>query len=427
MLRRLIVSLASLLVFFALLEGGLRLAGFRHPPRKDQLIVWNAHEDVALRQRDGMFRHSARQLWEPRPGSQDSWDEGRTINAAGYRGPELPLEKTPGRLRVATLGDSSTFGMGVRYDESYSGQLPAALAAHGIDAEVLCGGVIGFTIRQGLERYDELIRPYDPDVVVCAFGAVNEHLPAVGGLPDEEKIGVNEAYRSEAARFYRRMRKQVRALHLFAWVGDRLQAESEEQRVARLREEKRLHELNKRVGEADWEGQRRVSLDEFTANLERLRQRVEADGATLVVVSMPRHPDCERDAPVLPLYNAAVRDFAGEHDVPLLSARGLIRKQLAQGATWEELFVDFYHPSPRGHALLADKLANVIARALAGSPGDGPAQGDGREPRAGSAPGDGTEDEADGANADGTPGGHPGPGQDEAGGEADGPPARDGR
>ncbi len=361
MLRRLLISLASLLVFFALLEGGLRLAGFRHAPKRNQLIVWNAQEDVGLRQRDGMFRHSARQLWEPRPGSADNWDEGRTINADGYRGPALALEKTPGRLRIATMGDSSTFGMGVRYAESYSGQLPAALAERGIDAEVLCAGVIGFTIRQGLERYDELVRAYSPDVVVCAFGAVNEHLPAVGGLRDEQKVVVNQSYRSDAAKTWRRLRKELRILHFFSWVGDRLQKESEEERIARLKEEKRLHELRLRCGEVDWEGTRRVSLEEFDANLRELRRRVEADGARLVVISMPRHPDREAEAPVLPLYNKVVRDFATETETPLLSARGLIKKRLSEGAAWEDLFVDFYHPSPAGHGLIADKLAKLIA------------------------------------------------------------------
>ena len=365
MLRRLLISLASLLVFFALLEGGLRVGGFRHPPKRNQLIVWNAHEDVRLRQRDGMFRHSPRQLWEPRPGSEDSWDAGKTINAAGYRGPELPLEKTPGRLRIATLGDSSTFGMGVAYDETYSAQLPAVLARHGIDAEVLCGGVIGFTIRQGLERYVELVRPYAPDVVVCAFGAVNEHLPAVGGLPDEQKVTVNPSYRSDTAKTWRRWRKRMRILHLFAWVGESLRKESEEQRVARLREEKRLHELNKRCGELHWEGTRRVSLEEFALNLRRLRELVESDGARLVVISMPRHPQYEAKAPVLALYNKAVRELAGEGDVPLLSARGLIRKRLRAGTAWEELFVDNFHPSPQGHALIAEKLGNLIAENVA--------------------------------------------------------------
>jgi lysophospholipase L1-like esterase len=49
------------------------------------------------------------------------------INRHGLRGPDFELEKTPGTLRVLTLGASSTFGYRNRDDETYPAQLQRVL------------------------------------------------------------------------------------------------------------------------------------------------------------------------------------------------------------------------------------------------------------------------------------------------------------
>jgi hypothetical protein len=42
-----------------------------------------------------------------------------TINSRGFRGKEFSDEKKPGVIRVITLGESSTFGLHARDDETY--------------------------------------------------------------------------------------------------------------------------------------------------------------------------------------------------------------------------------------------------------------------------------------------------------------------
>src|SRR5262249_11976745 len=110
------------------------------------------------------------------------------VNAEGFRGPSIPLAREPGTLRVATLGDSTTYGVGVTFADTFSARLQELLRARGTRADVLDGGVDGFTLAQGLERYRERVRPYRPDVVVATFGSVNEHFAAQDGLSDGEKI-----------------------------------------------------------------------------------------------------------------------------------------------------------------------------------------------------------------------------------------------
>lgn len=87
------------------------------------------------------------------------------INAAGYRGPPL---RPPGAaaLRVAVLGDSFVYGVGVSEDEALPGRLGAALAARGLDAEVLNGGVPGANLERGLGRVGEALTRHRPDLVL---------------------------------------------------------------------------------------------------------------------------------------------------------------------------------------------------------------------------------------------------------------------
>src|SRR5262245_1883337 len=45
------------------------------------------------------------------------------VNTYGYRGPERPPARRPGVLRIAAVGDSYTYGMGVRTEQSIPAQL----------------------------------------------------------------------------------------------------------------------------------------------------------------------------------------------------------------------------------------------------------------------------------------------------------------
>ena len=65
------------------------------------------------------------------------------INSYGLRGPALPVRKQPGSYRIVCLGDSLTFGEGVKYPDTYPAQLRARFAAAMPDrsVEVLNAGV----------------------------------------------------------------------------------------------------------------------------------------------------------------------------------------------------------------------------------------------------------------------------------------------
>ncbi|MCZ6463242.1 MAG: GDSL-type esterase/lipase family protein [Proteobacteria bacterium] len=86
----------------------------------------------------------------------------------GLRSP--PVAESRPALRVLALGDSCTFGIGVENDETWPAVLETALAAAGLDAEVINAGVPGYSAYQGLRFLETRGRALRPDVLVVSFG-----------------------------------------------------------------------------------------------------------------------------------------------------------------------------------------------------------------------------------------------------------------
>ena len=106
LLGNLAALVAGLLVVLALGEVALRVVDLGHP-------YYSAPE---------LYQPSAdaRVQFEPRPGFV-GFSEGTqvTTNSHGLRERDLPLTKPPGTRRVVFIGDSVTFGPGVRDDQPY--------------------------------------------------------------------------------------------------------------------------------------------------------------------------------------------------------------------------------------------------------------------------------------------------------------------
>jgi lysophospholipase L1-like esterase len=362
---RLALSATIALSLLAALEAALRVFGFRNPVVELPMLVWNQEEDRLMKTGDYLYQADPDCLWEPRPGAlvrfgKDEAIDGppEQVNAAGFRGPEVPLARTPGTLRVATLGDSSSFGLGVRFEQCFTARLVERMKESGVAVEGLAAGVEGYTVRQGIERYKKRVRPYRPDVVVAGFGCVNEHWAALDG-GDAAKIAAGRRERSALAGFAREVRSELRLAHLAAWIKDRKPMET-----ALARSEQRgriMKSLASEDGAADWPGERRVSLAAFAADLRELASEVAKDGARLVLVSMPRRIQGDQKFPVLPAYNEAVIAAAKELHLQLLDARMRFRVRGSRGAGGEELMQkDWWHPSAAGHELIGGWLAELV-------------------------------------------------------------------
>lgn len=93
------------------------------------------------------------------------------INAEGMRGPDVPIEKTPGEFRVVCLGDSFTFGEGVRERDVYPTVLQGLLAdaVSGRKVTVLNAGVQAQGTIDELEYFGLRCNRFKPDIVTLGF------------------------------------------------------------------------------------------------------------------------------------------------------------------------------------------------------------------------------------------------------------------
>ncbi|HYN63242.1 MAG TPA: GDSL-type esterase/lipase family protein, partial [Candidatus Limnocylindrales bacterium] len=299
-------------------------------------------------------------LWAPRPGALVLTTTGERISRSGFRGPEPVKQREPGVLRLVLLGESSTFGTTVPWEQTCAPKLRALMAAHGVRAEVVNAGVIGHTVCQGVERYRSAVRPLHPDVVVIAYGAQNEHAPCQGRC-DREKLALAREEREGRPSPWLALSSHVRVLQLSNWIVMRREAPELSRRMAESRQERSQDPAL--IGQPDWPGCRRVPLDEFEAALRELCADVSADGARPVLCSLPRTPQTELRLPILPLYSEVIARVGRELGVTVVDLRAAMLSAIAAGAEETSFFMppDTWHLGPTGQGLLARLLADTLA------------------------------------------------------------------
>ncbi|WP_419191577.1 SGNH/GDSL hydrolase family protein [Engelhardtia mirabilis] len=360
--RALLVSSISLAVMVLGSELLLRVVGFSNEEPDPVYAVWGNELDAQMKSGRGLHQITIGTLWEPRPGAEIPMAPGEFVNSAGFRGPEREVAKPDGVVRVLTLGDSSSFGMKVAYDECYTAQLEQNLRGAGLDAETIAGGVIGYTIAQGLERFRKL-SVYSPDVVVLAFGAVNELYPAQG-LPDRPKIAHQKGVGFSKTDVLRANSKLVQLAH---YVRDDLLGGREADRIAKYEAWVKAEQHVGGQGALDWPGTRRVAPEDFGAYLDEFVGEIRAAGAIPVLLSMPRQRVYEVESPFCLKYTKQLEAAAERLDVPLVDGRDLFKWDEVERPDPDQLFLDHFHPSAEGHQILAGGLAPVVLEALAGT------------------------------------------------------------
>lgn len=85
-----------------------------------------------------------------------------TINAAGFRDDDVPIERPIAQARLLVLGDSLVWGFGVDDDDTVTAKLEAKLP----NVEAVNLAVSGYSTDQELLLYRDLGHQYDADLVV---------------------------------------------------------------------------------------------------------------------------------------------------------------------------------------------------------------------------------------------------------------------
>ncbi len=160
---RLAVGGVSTILVLVLGEVAARvLVATRMDPEKVRILL----EDTDVK---GRYRAHPRLPYVPDPGFPSH-------NALGFRGAEIERDKAPGRLRVACLGASTTYGHQLAWREAWPAELERLLVERGYDVEVVNAGVPGWVSLETLVGLEERVLPLAPDLVVVYQGR-NELFP----------------------------------------------------------------------------------------------------------------------------------------------------------------------------------------------------------------------------------------------------------
>ena len=186
--KRLLAITAGLVFGLVVAEALLQLADVQperyRPPR------WSAFDGTAFRRGDmwadglikqpspqagidmGQYTPGARFRVEYASNSRGYFDKHNgvemTINGLGLRGPELTREKPAGTLRLLGLGDSFTFGVGVRDEHTFLRRLEGRLGSER-PVEVLNAGTQGYNTRDQQLALEHRWLELDPDLVLVVF------------------------------------------------------------------------------------------------------------------------------------------------------------------------------------------------------------------------------------------------------------------
>lgn len=327
--------LAGLVVAAALLflgEGIARQVGPLVPQ-------WQARDSGGVI----MVGHPTR-LWGMATGERLNAGTKATIGDNGLRGTPPQLPRPAGRERILLVGDSSFFGHGVADDQTPTERLRARLRSEGLDVDVVNAAIPGYSTEQSRLLLDDLGWAMEPTLLVIAnvWSDYNfDHFRDADLLRTQRLFGDNPLAGSAL-------------FQLLAGTVDRLRGG----RGAHVVTWTRHSDLPRA-------GTRRVPLQDYAANLDRMIRDARAHGAGALLLQPSNREmaagDASDEANRAP-YFGAQDAVAAWHGIPV--ARTLAAFRAAAGtAGVEALFLDDLHPTAEGDDLVAQVLQERLREA----------------------------------------------------------------
>jgi lysophospholipase L1-like esterase len=352
-LAKLGVAGGAVILFLTILNLGVEFFEAA-PGRTAPIQIWGLEEDSKLGEPGGTFRSHPFWFWELQPGGRYNGEE---INDDGYRGRIFPKNKTA-RVRIATMGDSSTFGFRVLESEAWPRRLEVNLRERGYDVEVVNFGVIGFSVYQGYTMFRGRVQDYSPDILCLAFGAINEHFPTTGSVDDFEKAKILGSLQYRTYDVLARY-PIFRWLNRLAGRGSSAPANAAAPAVAPT-------PATTVAGATSTRPAMRVSPDEFEDLVVKIQQIQKGRGGEVLLVSPPRTRFLEKESPVVERFTRSIERAAAKIGAPVADVRAAFRAHEIEGNPGEDFqtsndwFIDSVHPTPAGHTAYAEAVAKRL-------------------------------------------------------------------
>ncbi len=355
-IKTFVFSIIPLIFLLLVVELALRVAGFNYAADYDPIVVKNKY---GMGSYESIFEFSPDTIWKLKPNSvhvmktvsvvdgkpaqAGTYDD--RINSHGFRGPEISLGKPENTVRVACLGDSSTFGFNVRAQDSYPALLEKVLNEKlenkGVSrrVEVINGGIIGYTSTQALIHYEKSVAAFDPDFVIIMIGIINEVFRQEH--TDYEQIEILRANRGVDA-----LSNVLRRFRISQLITKMIQVGKSAKKKIR----------------ANGVMKRRVPVEQFRNDINKFVELSRRDNFKLIMVVPPRKQTLFDRFPELAGYDSAIIEAANENKLVALRIDRIFDTHPEK----EYLFSarDDYHPTMAGYALIANILATHIEPAV---------------------------------------------------------------
>lgn len=358
MRRKLLLGGASALL--AAFAAELAFRAMRPDPRESSV--------AATGDQYRFYQFDPRLGWANAPGAHGTFERGEfryaiSVNAHGMRQGEVESAKPIGRRRIALIGDSFVWGIGVADADRVSERMAGRLG----DTDVLNFGVSGYGPVQYLLELDHVLR-FSPDLVVVCFCLGNDFVDDVqyvrygyykpfARLDDAGELRIEGWPLPNTKAFGFAPRGRWLGSELLGALRDRLDAQRARagQRGLALLDEAAMYDAAA-SGELGEQRAEAIAIDRRL--LAAIAERVRGAGAELLVVPAPTkfeyglaggtdaHGRCHLLEDVL-LANCRALGIESFPTVDLLSA--------------EDFWRDDGHWNVEGHRKLAEAIAEHLA------------------------------------------------------------------
>ncbi len=324
-----------------------------------------------VQEAEGLLRPDEELLWALRPNlNQYSGAVKAKVrtNRLGLRTYEVNSKKQ-NEFRILSLGESTTFGVGVSNEKTYSALLEKSLNRMDktCSYRVVNAGVSAYSSFQSLKYLERRGLKLKPDLVLF-YHEVNDYLPS--SLRDSSNTELS-VLKTDRQLYESRIRSVSRKLMEYSVLYRFLSLRFAYHKVRTFNQDEfdnplleiglpdigifpRLASLEK--GKKYWTNLneqslgRRVSEGERRQNLEDLALICRTNGIRLVCI----HPSYTESRK----HECVLTAFCKDYNIPMFEAHDVLHPPEADGT----MFMDLWHPTAEGHRLLAEKLCQFLLK-----------------------------------------------------------------
>jgi lysophospholipase L1-like esterase len=273
-------------------------------------------------------------------------------NSYGLRNGELSLQPSPNTLRILCVGDSLTFGNGVRSQDTYPKQLEALLNSDRQKKyEVINAGVPAYDTWQEIAYLKRYGWQFKPNLVIIGFYA-NDIVPRPKNIPQivdkygsPRRAGLVGFLSDRTIHLFKRSRLLLFLKDRYGKLVNRLSPPPEYRHQYSL--------LNGTADESLRRGWREI--DDSFAELSNLSRNYAFD---VILVIFPMADQIVSKYPNA-VYPAKVKEIAHEHNIRFIDMAPVFAENFSG---FGSLFIEWDgHPNAKAYNLAAREIARYIS------------------------------------------------------------------